>query len=111
MQQKPEVSDLLQFEDVLNGLLGVSLGLLHVSAQHAVHDRDEVDEDTQLVPGQPDELLGGRAAGELPLGRPVRRCDRLDAALQLLQDPLHRLHLAHHQVVAHLRVKMKLKNL
>ena len=78
------------------------LRLLHVAPVHAVHDCDEVDEDAELVPGQPEELLGGGAAGHVLLGRPVGGGEDEDAALQLLQDTLHRLHLAHHQVVAHL---------
>ncbi len=72
----------LQLHDILDGLLGVSLRLLHVAALHAVHDGDQVDQDTQLVARQPEELLRGRAADQVPLTGPVRWCHRLDTSLE-----------------------------
>jgi hypothetical protein len=62
----------LKLHDILDGLLSVSLRLLHVAALHAVHHGDEVDEDTQLVARQPEKLLRGRAADQVSLAGPVR---------------------------------------
>lgn len=42
---------LSELHDILEGLLGVPLRLLHVAAVHAVHHRDQVHQDTQLSSG------------------------------------------------------------
>ena len=64
--------------DLDHGLVRVPLGLLHEACHHAVHHGDEVDQDTEVLLGHPDELVRRAAASRhLTVIRPLRGGDGL----------------------------------
>lgn len=97
----------LQLLDLRQRLLRVLLSLLEESADHRLRHRQDVHKHEELLLGQPHEVLGRLLAEYLLVRRPVGADNRLDDALQLLQDFLHRLHVPQLERVGHLQDEME----
>ena len=75
-----------------------------------MHDGDQVDEDAEVVLGQPLEVVGPVGGDHLLVRGPALRRDRLYRLLQLLQHSLDRFYLTDHQVITHLGKRSIIRN-